>query len=223
MGPPEIIAPAVAPANGAHLAAFAAHLAARPPHTRAAYLRDARVLAAFAGVADIATLEARELRRFLATLHGRGLSGRSIARMLSSWRSLYRLLQDRDLAGKENPCAGLKAPKTVKKLPSALSPDEAVRLVQIHGDDVLAVRDRALFELAYSSGLRLAELAGLDVDRLDHAAGEVRVWGKGAKERLVPVGAAAIAAVRAWLPARRDALESRGIGAKGDQSEAMGA
>ena len=122
--------------------------------------------------------------------------------MLSSWRSLYRLLQDRDDAVKENPCAGLTAPKTVKKLPSALSPDEAVRLVEIHGDDVLAVRDRALFELAYSSGLRLAELAGLDVDRLDVVAGEVRVWGKGAKERIVPVGAAALAAVRAWLPIR---------------------
>jgi integrase/recombinase XerC len=96
----------------------------------------------------------------------------------------------------------LRAPKTVKKLPSALSPDEAVRLVEIPGDDALAMRDRALFELAYSSGLRLAELAGLDVDRLDLATGEVRVWGKGAKERIVPVGAAALTAVRAWLPTR---------------------
>ena len=79
--------------------------------------------------------------------------------MLSSWRALYRLLQDRDPAMKENPCAGLKAPKAAKRLPSALSPDEAVRLVEIPGDEPLAVRDRALFELAYSSGLRLSELA----------------------------------------------------------------
>ena len=199
MTPPET-APAIDPANAAHLAAFGEHLVSRSPHTRAAYLRDAQVLAGFAGAVNLRALGARDLRRFLASLHGRGLSGRSLARMLSSWRSLYRMLQETDIAAKENPCAGLTAPKMVKKLPSALSPDEAVRLVQIEGDDVLAVRDRALFELAYSSGLRLAELAGLDVDRLDLGTGEVRVWGKGSKERLVPVGAAAVAAVRAWLP-----------------------
>jgi integrase/recombinase XerC len=195
--PSGTVAPGIAPANAAHLAVFAAGLAGRPAHTRAAYLRDAHVLAALAGLADLAGLSPRELRRFLATLHGRGLSGRSLARMLSSWRGLYRLLQDRNAAMKENPCAGLKAPKAARKLPSALSPDEAVRLVEISGDDPLAVRDRALFELAYSSGLRLAELAGLDADRVDLATGEVRVWGKGAKERIVPVGAAAREAIRA--------------------------
>ncbi len=200
--PPATPIPIAAPANVAHLSAFEAHLAARPVHTRSAYLRDARVLAVLAGDADMARLGSRELRRFLATLHGRGLSGRSLARVLSSWRAFYRLLQDRDAAVTESPCAGLKAPKSAKKLPSALSPDEAVRLVEIAGDDPLAMRDRALFELAYSSGLRLAELAQLDVERVDLATGEVRVWGKGAKERIVPVGAAAAAAVRAWLPVR---------------------
>jgi integrase/recombinase XerC len=200
--PPGTAAPDIAPVNAAHLAAFADRLAARPAHTRAAYLRDARVLAALAGAADLAGLSSRELRRFLATLHGRGLSGRSLARMLSSWRGFFRQLHDCDPAMKENPCAGLKAPKSVRKLPSALSPDEAVRLVEISGDDSLAVRDRALFELAYSSGLRLSELAGLDAERVDLATGEVRVWGKGAKERIVPVGAAALQAVRAWLPVR---------------------
>ncbi|HEY6598112.1 MAG TPA: tyrosine-type recombinase/integrase, partial [Pseudomonadales bacterium] len=200
--PAPIAPPAMVPANAAHLAAFATHLASRSPHTRAAYLRDAEVLALLAGAADLAHLRAQELRRYLATLHGRGLSGRSLARMLSSWRALYRLLQDRDASQKDNPCAGLKAPKAVKRLPSALSPDEAVRLVEISGDEPLVVRDRALFELAYSSGLRLAELAGLDTDRVDLATGEVRVWGKGAKERIVPVGAAALKAIRAWLPVR---------------------
>lgn len=200
--PPGTAAPDIAPVNAVHLAAFVDRLAARPAHTRAAYLRDARVLAALAGSADLAGLSARELRRFLATLHGRGLSGRSLARMLSSWRGFFRQLQDRDPAVTENPCVGLKAPKSIRKLPSALSPDEAVRLVEIPGDDPLAVRDRALFELAYSSGLRLAELAGLDAERVDLATGEVRVWGKGAKERIVPVGAAALQAVRAWLPIR---------------------
>jgi integrase/recombinase XerC len=192
----------IAPANAAQLAAFATALAGRSAHTRAAYLRDARVLAVLAGSTDFADLGTRDLRRFLATLHGRGLSGRSLARTLSSWRALYRALLDRDTGAGENPCAGLKAPKAVKKLPAALSPDEAVRLVQIPGDDLLAVRDRALFELAYSSGLRLAELAGLDLGGVDLATGEVRVWGKGAKERIVPVGSAALAALRRWLGVR---------------------
>ena len=199
---PEPPTLALAPANVAHLAAFDSALATRPAHTRDAYLRDARALALLAGDHDMARLAVRELRRFLAMLHGRGLSGRSLARMLSSWRAFYRMLQDCDAAMKENPCAGIKAPKAPKRLPSALSPDEAVRLVEIRGDEPLALRDRALFELAYSSGLRLAELAGLDVERLDLATGEVRVWGKGAKERIVPVGAAAATAVRAWLPVR---------------------
>ncbi len=202
--PSDFAPPVIAPSNAAHVAAFAAHLGARPAHTRAAYLRDTTVLATLAGETDLAKLRPQELRRFLATLHGRGLSGRSLARTLSSWRAFYRLLQDRDTAMKDNPCAGLKAPKATKRLPAALSPDEAVRLVDIPGDEPLAVRDRALFELAYSSGLRLAELAGLDADNVDLASGEVRVWGKGAKERIVPVGTAALAAIRAWLPRRAE-------------------
>ena len=201
--PPQTVARALAPVNLAHIAAFETALATRPAHTRSAYLRDLRALAALAGDHDVAHLGSRELRRHLATLHGRGLSGRSLARALSSWRAFYRMLQDRDPAMTANPCAGIKAPKAPKRLPSALSPDEAVRLVEIRGDDALALRDRALFELAYSSGLRLAELAGLDVERVDLATREVRVWGKGAKERIVPVGAAAANAVRAWLPVRR--------------------
>ena len=194
--------PAIAPVNAAHLAAFGEHLRSRPLHTRSAYLRDATVLAALARDTDVAQLRAPELRRFLATVHGRGLSGRSLARMLSSWRALYRHLQDREPSIKEDPCAGLKAPKGVKRLPSALSPDEAAQLVEIKGDEALTVRDRALFELAYSSGLRLSELAGLDVDRVDLASAEVRVWGKGSKERIVPVGASALSAIRAWLDKR---------------------
>ena len=96
----------------------------------------------------------------------------------------------------------MRAPKAIRRLPSALSPDEASHLVAIEGDDVLAVRDRALFELAYSSGLRLSELAALDINAVDLTTGEVRVWGKGSKERIVPVGRAARDAIRAWLAAR---------------------
>jgi len=122
--------------------------------------------------------------------------------MLSSWRAFFRFAVERDAALTESPCVGLRAPKAPRRLPQALSPDEAAQLLAIPGDDVLALRDRALFELAYSSGLRLSELAGLDTDRVDVGNGEVRVWGKGAKERIVPVGATACAAIRAWLGAR---------------------
>jgi len=200
--PPDTLSHPIARANLAQLEAFAQSLAARPDNTRAAYVRDASVLAAAAGESALGGLTPRELRRFLASLHGRGLCGRSLARMLSSWRAFYRYLQEQDADIKENPCTGLRAPRSARRLPAVLSPDEAVRLVEIDATDTLALRDRALFELAYSSGLRLAELAGLDLDRIDLAHGEVRVWGKGAKERIVPVGAAARAAIRAWLPAR---------------------
>ena len=174
----------------------------RPQRTREAYLRDLELLKSLAGDVPLTKLEPASIRRFLAMLHSRGLSGRSLARILSGWRAFYRYAIDRDSALAEDPCTGLKAPKSARKLPDALSPDEAVRLVTIKGEDPLAVRDRALLELAYSSGLRLSELAGLDVAALDVLAGEVRVLGKGAKERIVPVGRAALDAIREWLAAR---------------------
>jgi integrase/recombinase XerC len=184
------------------LAAYAEHLAARPLRTRAAYLRDLGLLKTLAGDAPLARLAPAALRRFLAMLHARGLSGRSLARVLSGWRAFYRFALERDPALKENPCAGLKAPRASKRLPEALSPDEAAHLLTIEGKDTLSVRDRALFELAYSSGLRLSELAALDISSVDLSTGEVRVWGKGSKERIVPVGRAARESIRAWLLAR---------------------
>ena len=192
--------------NSELLAAFATHLATRPTHTRDAYRRDMAQLAALAGDTPLPTLTRAQLARFLATLHGRGLSGRSLARMLSAWRTFHRFLRDGGGAsgGKvgDDPSIGLKPPKSARKLPSALTPDEAVRLVEDEGGDIWSRRDHALFELAYSSGLRLSELAGLDVDRVDLVTGEVRVWGKGAKERIVPVGAAALKALKTWLAER---------------------
>ncbi|HQR10366.1 MAG TPA: tyrosine recombinase XerC [Casimicrobiaceae bacterium] len=188
--------------NAALLSSFETHLATRPAHTRDAYLRDLNQLAALAGDTPLPSLTRAQLARFLATLHGRGLSGRSLARMLSAWRAFHRFLADVDNSRGDDPSLGLKAPKSPKKLPSALTPDEAVRLVEGEGVNVLDKRDHALFELAYSSGLRLAELTGLDVDRVDLATGEVRVWGKGSKERVVPVGAAALAALEGWLAER---------------------
>jgi integrase/recombinase XerC len=188
--------------NAALLDAFALHLVTRAAHTRAAYLRDTAKLCALCGEKSVKLLARAELARFLATLHGGGLSGRSLARMLSAWRTFFRFVIEHDPTLREDPTGGLKAPKSPKRLPSALTPDEAVRLVSIEGDGEMDLRDRALFELAYSSGLRLSELASLDVDRVDLTTGEVRVFGKGSKERIVPVGGPARSAIETWLAVR---------------------
>ncbi len=195
-------------AGATTLDAYARHLATRPAHTRDAYLRDIATLTALAGDMPLSSVSSADLRRFLATLHGRGLSGRSLGRLLSGWRAFFRFALDRDPSFKDNPCGGVKPPKSQRRLPSALSPDEAVQLVAIEGDDALTLRDRALLELAYSSGLRVAELSGMDLSMLDLTSGEVRVWGKGSKERIVPVGAPARAALQAWI-ARRASLTVR--------------
>jgi integrase/recombinase XerC len=200
--PPSGSADVINESNAALLDVFAVHLATRAAHTRAAYLRDVAKLCALCGNKSVKALARAELARFLATLHGGGLSGRSLARMLSAWRAFFRFLIERDPTLREDPTSGLKAPKSPKRLPSALTPDEAVRLVSIEGDGELELRDRALFELAYSSGLRLSELASLDLDRVDLTTGEVRVLGKGAKERIVPVGAPACAAIETWIAVR---------------------
>jgi len=193
---------AIAADNAARVARFVDSLATHAAHTRAAYARDVESLRALAGDEPLAKVTRSQLARYLATLHGRGLSGRSLARMLSAWRAFFRHQLEVDPSIGEDPCAGLKAPKSARRLPSALSPDEASKLVAIDDDDFLGLRDRAIFELAYSSGLRLSELAGLDLTGLDLAGGEVRVLGKGSKERIVPVGAAARAALARWLRER---------------------
>ncbi len=198
--------------NTARVARFVESLATRPAHTRAAYTRDVAALAQLAAGESLARLSRAQVARHLATLHGRGLSGRSLARMLSSWRAFYRHLLEVEPAIVDDPCAGLKPPKSPRRLPSALSPDDAGRLVAIEGDDTLSIRDRAMFELAYSSGLRLSELAGLDVTGLDIEGGEVRVLGKGSKERIVPVGRQARDALTRWL-AGRTALAREANGA----------
>ena len=170
-------------------------------HTLSAYSRDARMLFALAAGRALATLGPQDIRRFVAALHGKGQSPRSLARILSSWRGLYAWLARRREVG-ANPCAGVRAPRAPRNLPQALSPDEAVRLVSIEDATTFGLRDRALFELAYSCGLRVSELTGLDVENVDRETGEVRVTGKGSKTRIVPVGTHALAAIAAWLPQR---------------------
>jgi integrase/recombinase XerC len=165
------------------------------------YARDLGHLFELAADTPLADLKIHHIRRFIAQLHSKGLGGRSLARMLSAWRGFFTyLMRDHGLTG--NPCAGLRAPKSPKSLPQALSPDEAARLVDLPADTAEAIRDKAMFELLYSSGLRLAELVNLDPAQLDLSAGEVRVTGKGNKTRIVPLGRFAITALQAWLTVR---------------------
>jgi integrase/recombinase XerC len=121
--------------------------------------------------------------------------------MLSAWRGFYRYLA-REHGYASNPCAGVRAPKAARRLPHALSPDEASRLLDLEPKDALAVRDRAMFELFYSSGLRLSELTALAPGDVNFADGTARVTGKGSKKRIVPVGSKALEAMRSWLDAR---------------------
>ena len=165
------------------------------------YARDLRHLFELAADTPLANLKSHHIRRFIAQLHSKGLGGRSLARMLSAWRGFFTYLM-RDHGLPDNPCAGLRAPKSPKTLPQALSPDEAARMVDLPTGTTEAMRDKAMFELFYSSGLRLAELVSLDPVQLDLSAGEVRVTGKGNKTRIVPLGSHAIAALQAWLAVR---------------------
>lgn len=173
------------------------------PHTVANYARDIRRLLQLAADTPLAELKIHHIRRYVAQLHGAGLSGRSLARLLSAWRGFYAYLM-RQHGYPHNPCVGLRAPKSPRTLPHALSPDEAVQLVEMETASPADVRDRAMFELLYSSGLRLAELVAIERDEMLHslAAQELRVTGKGNKTRIVPIGQPAIAALQHWLAVR---------------------
>lgn len=171
------------------------------PHTVSNYRRDLGKLLVMAGDIPLDKILPHHIRRFIAQMHGGGLSGRSIARTLSAWRGYFAWLGQRG-AMSANPCEGIRPPKSPKLLPDALSVDETMRLLEPDetADPQLDARDQAMFELFYSSGLRLAELAGLDVATLELALsdGEIRVLGKRSKARIVPVGSKAREALAAW-------------------------
>ena len=166
------------------------------------YARDIAVLVRFSQSTPFDQLQVHHIRRFAAQLHGDGFSGKSLARMLSAWRGFYRYLA-RDHGFGSNPCSGVRAPKSPRHLPHTLSPDEAAKLLEFsNGENSMALRDKAMFELCYSSGLRLAELASIKPEDLSLTDGTARVTGKGGKIRIVPVGSKAIQAVRKWLQQR---------------------
>ncbi len=192
------------------------------PATLENYARAIDVLFGLLGEARLESLTAAGVRRLVAQLHSRGLGGRSIALALSAWRGMYQwLVLNRGL--RANPVQGVRAPRSARALPKALSVEEAQRLFSpaAEGDAPPLARDRAMFELLYSSGLRLAELVSLDAKhgRSIAADGEITVTGKGNKTRSVPVGAAAREAMRAWLKVRTQlAGEAEGalfVGARG--------
>ena len=181
------------------------------PHTLSGYRRDLDKLLRYMQQQRLTAfeqLQPQHMRGFVAAEHRAGLSPKSLQRLLSSCRSLFRQLT-REAVLSHDPLAGVRGPKVHRKLPQVLDVDEATALVEGDShDDALSVRDRAMLELFYSSGLRLSELTGLRWLDLDLDAGEVRVLGKGSKTRIVPVGRHAVAALRALGDAEGRAPES---------------
>ncbi len=185
--------------------------------TVALYTLDLEKLAAHAALAgaSLTAVEPSHIRRWVAQMHANGRSGRGIALILSGWRGFYTWLGREGLVA-ANPVLDVRAPKAAKPLPKALSVDAAVQLASFQAADVdpwLEARDAAMVELLYGGGLRVAELTGLDVQAsaaargwVDLAAGEAHVLGKGSKRRIVPVGAKAVQALRAWLLVRDQTL-----------------
>lgn len=175
--------------------------------TRENYARDIAQLIKLADSFALDELQTNHIRRFIASLHSKGLGGKSIARMLSSWRGFFDFLVQRHHFS-SNPVIGLRAPKSPKTLPQALSIEQAVKLVDISNDDSLSIRDHAILELFYSSGLRLSEVVNLNIDALDFSEGTVVVTGKGNKTRIVPLGSHAITAIQEWLKTRTELLNN---------------
>ncbi len=159
---------------------------------------------------DWRLVEERHVRRWIAKMHGAGMQPRSLARRLSAWRTFFGFLADhQQVSG--NPLADVRPPKVGKRIPKALSAELAIKLVapsEQEAPTAETLRDEAIYELLYSSGLRLSELLDLDISpeasrgHIDLSEGEAEVTGKGEKRRRVPVGQSALLAIRRWLEVR---------------------
>jgi integrase/recombinase XerD len=182
-------------------------------HTRAGYQGDLDVCAGFLaarGARDWRTVSGGEVAAWLHQLAGQNYSVASMARKLAALRGLARHLVREQLRG-DDFTALLSAPKWSRKLPGTLTVEEVGRIIgAVTGGDAMALRDRAILELFYSSGLRVSELAGLELGQVDLRHGFLRVFGKGAKERVVPVGRRALDALKMYLEAGRPHFEQRG-------------
>ncbi|HEX5161529.1 MAG TPA: tyrosine recombinase XerC [Steroidobacteraceae bacterium] len=186
---------------------YLAHLARErrlSPHTSSNYARDVGALADYlerGNVTDWKRVDSQHVRLFAARSHAGGLSPRSVQRRLSAVRGYFNYLVREGVVA-SNPAVEIRAPKAARRLPGTLDVDQITQLLEAPAGDALAVRDRAIMELFYSSGLRLAELVGLGLTDVDLADRTARVLGKGAKTRIVPVGRKACEAIRAWLRER---------------------
>ena len=171
-----------------------------------------------ASAAKLSRVDSLAVRSYLAALHRAGLKNRSIARHLSTLRSLFRWAC-REGYLEKSPAAGLVSPRVPRSLPRAMTVADTESLLDASGADAIPERERALFELLYAAGLRVSEAAGLDLEDVDLSARIVRVLGKGSKERLVPFGEQAEDALRAWLPVRK--MLRREASAAGEDGEPL--
>ena len=174
------------------------------PQTIKSYQRDLKKLSQFCEQHDLENWDALQqshIRNHVAQQHRQGIGGKSLQRELSACRSFFNYLcQEGEL--KQNPALDVKAPKSARKLPKILDVDQTAQLLNIIGDDVLSIRDRAILELFYSSGLRLSELVNLDIADIEIREAMITVTGKGNKTRRLPVGSKAIQALQRWLKSR---------------------
>jgi len=173
-------------------------------HTLSSYQRDLNAFVQYCQQAELngwQAIDHQHIRSYAAQVHRKGLSGTSIQRLLSSIRSLFKyLLKHRKV--KYNPAEGVSAPKSLRKLPEVLTPDDLDNLMRLDEADPLAVRDMAIMELLYGCGLRLSELVELDLSKIEWQEQTLDVIGKGSKQRLVPFGNKALKALKKWIKNR---------------------
>ena len=172
------------------------------PHTERGYLSDLEQFADFLGERDAASIDHKDLREFLAHLHARRIRRASIARKLSAIRSFFKYLQ-RTGTIQANPARLVATPRREKRLPAVLTVDDALRLMDAPGHDGASLRDRAVLETLYSTGIRASELVGIDRNDIDAGERLIRIRGKGRKERIVPIGRTALFAIETYLAAPR--------------------
>lgn len=174
------------------------------PHTIKNYTRDLVLIGNWcqqAGLTDWPQLSPHQVRAYVAQRHRSGLSGKSLQRELSTLRSLFRYLL-REGVAENNPAQGIKAPKVKRRLPATLDADQLTNLLDVTDDNPLSIRDLAMLELFYSSGLRLAELVSINLRDPDLKDATLEVTGKGDKTRQVPIGRKAVEALQKWIKVR---------------------
>ena len=162
------------------------------------YLRDILLLKKQSPNKDFKSYKVEDIRRSVSIFHQKGINGKSLSRMLSSWRGFFDFLTNR-YKFKQNPVIGIKAPKSKKTLPQTLSIDQVIKLINITDSSFLGIRDRAVMELFYSSGLRLSELVNIKLHEINTDDNTATITGKGDKTRVVPIGEYAMKALNGWL------------------------